>query len=179
MLKTYNPCFITLHFPGRCRKHINCLFSQMSNWKVERRRNLEEEGLLDRLNCCGLLMLDHNCLHYILSWKLSWLACWMREKKMTLVVQHFINIYILFMGSGDILNKVSIWNSISSTKKSKNSLVSCAFSFSFSSNNPEVQLQSIWKYIHGLMSLKENKHIKENASKGSCLLCCLGNFTSE
>lgn len=64
-------------------------------------------------------------------------------EKMTLVVQHFINIYILFMGSGDILNTVSTWNSISSTKKSKNRLVSCAFSFSFPSNNSEVLLQII------------------------------------
>lgn len=59
---------------------------------------------------------------------------------MALVVLHLINIYILVMGSSDILSKVSTRNSISSTKKSKSGLVSCALDF-FSSNNSEVQLQ--------------------------------------
>lgn len=57
-----------------------------------------------------------------------------------MMVQHFINMYILFVGSGDILTIVRMWNSISSTKKLKSNLVSCAFSSSFISNNSEVHL---------------------------------------
>ena len=64
---------------------------------------------------------------------------------MALMVLHFINIYTLFVGFSDILNKVSAWNSISSTKKRKSSLVSCAFDFFF--------LQIILKYSYRKMNL--------------------------
>lgn len=122
LLKAYNPCCTALHLPGWSREHIDCLFSQMSNWRIERGRNLEEEGLSDRLNCWGFLMLEYNCLYFQLKIELAGLFLhtgWGRGK--WLVVQHFINIYILFVGSCYIRKKVSTWNSISSTKKSKNS----------------------------------------------------------
>lgn len=82
------------------------------------------------------------------------------------------------MGSGDTLNKVSTWNSISSTKKSKSILVSYTssvfFVFVFPSNSSEVQVQITLKYTCGLASLKQNKHERETASKGSCLIYYLG-----
>lgn len=44
---------------------------------------------------------------------------WMVEKKeMALMVHRFIDIYVLFMGFGDILSNVSTWNPLSSIKKS-------------------------------------------------------------